>query len=303
MDDGGHEAFRARRSANQQRARSFQPQDGERVVEGPKNGVPVLEAVYVYPIKSCGGISVERVDLVSTGLRDDRRWMLVDEAGGFMSQRGHPGMALISPSLNPERLTVSAPGMPDLVVPTRVDATDTVPVEVWGDSQRGELAGAEADRWFSDFLDFPCRLVRKPDDDFRPVDSVYATGQDQTSFADGFSLLVISEASLEDLNARLQEPVPMNRFRPNLVVGRCEAYAEDGWKEMRVGNAAFRVAEPCPRCAVTTVDQKTGRRGKEPLRTLATYRKSGGEVWFGRNLIHTSPGTIRVGDPVEVTPR
>jgi uncharacterized protein len=246
---------------------------------------------------------LERAELAATGLRDDRRWMLVDETGGFMSQRGHPGMALISPSLTQDLLTVSAPGMPDLEVPTRVETAETVRVEVWGDEQRGEPAGGEADRWFSEFLGLSCRLVRKPDDDFRPVDSLYATGRDQTSFADGFSLLAISEASLEDLNARLEEPVPMNRFRPNLVVGGCEPYAEDGWAEMRVGDAAFRVAEPCPRCAVTTVDQRTGERGKEPLRTLATYRRSGGEVWFGRNLIHTSLGTVRVGDPVDVTPR
>ena len=273
------------------------------IAAGPENESFVLSGVYIYPIKSCGGISLEKAELVATGLRDDRRWMLVDEAGGFMSQRGHPRMALISPSLTPERLTVSAPGMPDLEVPTRFGTGETVRVEVWGDELRGEPAGEEADRWFSEFLEFPCRLVRKPDDDFRPVDSLYATEDDQTSFADGFSLLVISEASLEDLNSRLAEPVPMNRFRPNLVIGGCEPFAEDRWDEMRVGDAGFRVAEPCPRCAVTTVDQRTGERRKEPLRTLATYRRSGGEVWFGRNLIHTSAGTVCVWDPVEVTLR
>ena len=267
------------------------------------NGNPVLSGIHVYPIKSCGGIALEGAELVATGLRDDRRWMLVDEAGGFMSQRGHRRMALITPSLTPDRLLVRAPGMPDLEVTTHVETAGTVAVDVWGDAQRGTPTGEEADRWFSEFLDFPCRLVRKPDDDVRIVDSLYAGEGDQTSFADGFSLLVISEASLEDLNDRLESPVPMNRFRPNLVVRGCEPYAEDGWAEMRVGDATFRVAEPCPRCAITTVDQRTGERGKEPLRTLATYRRSGSEVLFGRNLIHTSLGAVRIGDPVEATPR
>jgi len=267
------------------------------------NGPPFLSGVYVYPIKSCGGISLQGADLEATGLRHDRRWMLVDEAGRFMSQRRHPRMALISPSLAPDRLVVRAPGMPDLEIPLGGEHAERIDVEVWGDAQRGEPVGGHADRWFGRFLGAPCRLVRKPEDDLRPVDSAYARSGDQTSFADGFPLLLISEASLEDLNGRLERPVPMDRFRPNLVVRGCGPYAEDGWDEVRVGGTVFRVAEPCPRCAITTVDQGSGERGKEPLKTLATYRKAGGEVWFGRNLIHTSLGTVRVGDPVEVTPR
>ena len=264
---------------------------------------PVLSGVYVYPIKSCGGISRRSADLEATGLRYDRRWLLVDEAGKFMSQRRHPRMALISPRITPDRLVVSAPGMPDLEVPLGGEHQGQIDVEVWGDAQRGAPVGGHADRWFARFLDSPCRLVRKPDDDVRPVDSAYARDGDQVSFADGFPLLLISEASLQELNGRLESPVSMSRFRPNLVVRGCGPYAEDGWGEMRVGDAVFRVAEPCPRCAITTVNQDSGERGKEPLRTLATYRKAGGEVWFGRNLIHTSPGTVSVGDPVRVTSR
>ena len=272
-------------------------------MEGSGSGTPVLSGVYVYPIKSCGGISLRSADLGATGLLQDRRWMLVDEGGGFMSQRRHPKLALVSPRLAPDRLVVSAPGMPDLEVPLEEETGERLDVEVWGDAQRGVPAGVEADRWFGRLLGFSCRLVRKPDDDVRPVDSAYARDGDQTSFADGFPLLLISEASLEDLNGRLESPVLMNRFRPNLVVRGCGPYAEDGWDEIRAGGAVFRVAEPCPRCAITTVDQESGERGKEPLRTLATYRKADGEVWFGRNLIHTSLGTVRVGAPVEVTPR
>jgi uncharacterized protein YcbX len=264
---------------------------------------PVLSAIHVYPIKSCRGISVESAGLTETGLRDDRRWMLVDEGGKFMSQRAHPRMALISPRLTPNRLLVTAPGMPELEVPTEGEPEDRIGVEVWGDAQQGVPAGTEADRWFGRFLGVSCRLVRKPDDDVRPVDSAYAGEDDQTSFADGFPLLLISEASLDDLNGRLERPVSMDRFRPNLVVAGCGPHEEDLWEGIRVGGASFRVAEACPRCAITTVDQRTGLRGKEPLRTLAKYRKAGGEVWFGRNLIHTSRGTVGVGDPVEVTPR
>ncbi|HEV2091982.1 MAG TPA: MOSC N-terminal beta barrel domain-containing protein [Rubrobacter sp.] len=273
------------------------------MVAGSGNGSPFLGGVYVYPIKSCGGISLQSAELGATGLLGDRRWMLVDEGGGFLSQRQHPRMALISPSLAPDRLVVRAPGMPDLEVPLEGKTGPRLDVEVWGDAQRGVRAGGEADRWFGRFLGFPCRLVRKPDDDVRPVDSAYARSGDQTSFADSFPLHLISEASLEDLNRRLESPVPMNRFRPNLVVRGCGPYAEDDWGEVRVGGAVFRVAEPCPRCAITTVDQGSGERGKEPLKTLATYRKFGGEVLFGRYLIHASLGTVRVGDPVEFTPR
>ncbi len=270
---------------------------------GSGNGAPVLSGVHVYPIKSCGGISLASADLGATGLVHDRRWMLVDEGGGFMSQRRHSRMALISPHLAPDRLVVRAPGMPDLEVSLEGESEERIDVEVWRDVQRGEPVGGYADRWFGRFLGVRCRLVRKPEDDVRPVDSAYARGGDQTSFADAFPLLLISEASLEDLNGRLKSPIPMNRFRPNLVVRGCGPYAEDSWEEVRAGDAVFRVAEPCARCAITTVDQGSGERGKEPLRTLATYRKAQGEVWFGRNLIHTSQGTVRVGDPVEVTPR
>ena len=262
-----------------------------------------LSGLYVYPIKSCAGISLGSAELDSTGLRHDRRWMLVDETGEFMSQRAHPRMALISTHLSNEHLTVGASGMPDLQIPLHPTDVDLIDVSVWGDANRGALVGEEADRWFGEFLRFPCRLVCKPDDDPRPVDSIYAESGDQVSFADGFAFLLISEASLEDLNTRLEAPLPMNCFRPNFVVRDCAPYAEDEWDRVRIGDVPFRVAEACPRCAITTTDQKTGTRGKEPLRTLATYRKFDGEVFFGRNLIHDALGTVRVGDSVETAPR
>jgi uncharacterized protein len=262
-----------------------------------------LSGLYVYPIKSCAGIPLESAELSATGLRHDRRWMLVDEAGEFMSQRAHPRTALISTDLSDQYLTVSAPGMPDLQIPLLQENENPIDVGIWGDKNKGALVGEESDRWFSDFLHLPCRLVRKPDDDPRPVDSLYAKNGDQVGFADGFAFLLISEASLEDLNGRLDEPLPMNRFRPNFVIRGCDPYAEDQWGHVRIGDVPFRVAEACPRCAITTTDQKTAARGKEPLRTLATYRRFDGEVFFGRNLIHDALGTVSVGDLVEVTLR
>ncbi|HJQ28512.1 MAG TPA: MOSC N-terminal beta barrel domain-containing protein [Rubrobacter sp.] len=263
----------------------------------------ILSGLCVYPIKSCAGIALESADLSVTGLRHDRRWMLVDETGEFMSQRTHPRMALISVRLSTEQLLVCAPGMPELEIPLHQENGNQVEVQIWGDTNRGALVGEEADRWFGEFLKFPCRLVQKPDDDLRLVDSYYAEDRDQVGFADGFAFLLISEASLEDLNERLEAPLPMNRFRPNFVVRGCPPYAEDGWSRVRIGNVPFRVAEPCPRCAITTVDQSTGAPGREPLRTLATYRKTELGAVFGRNLIHDALGTVRVGDPVETTPR
>ena len=269
-----------------------------------RNGENVaLSGLYVYPIKSCAGISMDSAELSATGLRHDRRWMLVDEGGEFMSQRAHPRMALISTRLSNEHLTVAAPSMPDLEIPLGQENGNLIDVTVWGDTNRGVLAGKGADRWFGEFLRFPCRLVRKPDDDPRLVDSHYAKSGDQVGFADGFAFLLIAEASLENLNDRLEDPLPMNRFRPNFVVRGCNPYAEDEWGRIRIGDVPFRVAEACPRCAITTTDQETGARGKEPLRTLATYRKFDSEVFFGRNLIHDALGTVRVGDSVEVTPR
>ena len=262
-----------------------------------------LSGLYVYPIKSCAGISLDSAELSATGLLHDRRWMLVDQAGEFMSQRAHRRMALISTHLSDEHLTVAAPGMPNLQIPLRPANEDLIDVCIWGDTNKGALVGEKADRWFSEFLTLPCRLVRKPDDDLRLVDSIYAESGDQVGFADGYAFLLISEASLADLNGRLENPLPMNRFRPNFVVRGCGPYAEDEWGRLRIGDVSFRVAEACPRCAITTTDQATGERSKEPLRTLATYRKFDGEVFFGRNLIHDALGTVRVGDPVEATPR
>lgn len=262
-----------------------------------------LARIYVYPIKSAAGVALDRAALDGLGLRHDRRWMLVDDAGEFLSQRRLPRMALISVSFSGASLLVEAPSMSALTLPLEPgpdDPRQRTPVRVFDDLVPAASAGEEPDRWFSGFLGVGCRLVYMPDDVVRPVDPDYARDGDRVGFADGFPLLMFSEASLADLNSRLPEPVPENRFRPNLVVSGCGAFAEDGWRWVRVGEVGFRVAKPCARCTITTVDQRIGVRGKEPLRTLASYRKVGDKVMFGQNLAHDGPGELRVGDAVEV---
>jgi uncharacterized protein len=257
-----------------------------------------LSDLCVYPIKSCGGIAVDEWEVDERGLRHDRRWMLVDETGCFISQRELPRMALIKVRIESDGLVADAPGMPSLQVPFRPPDGKPLLARVWDDFV--ETQTVDDDNWFSEFLEVGCKLVYLPDESVRPVDAAYAEPGDRVGLADGFPFLLISEASLADLNARLEEPLPMNRFRPNLVVGGCEPFAEDGWRGVRIGKLTFRVVKPCARCTITTVDQESATKGKEPLRTLARFRRAGNKVLFGQNLIHDQRGTLRIGDPVEI---
>ena len=261
-----------------------------------------LSGLYVYPIKSAAGIPLAESGIDDRGLRYDRRWMLVDDSGRFISQRGLPRLALVRVALEPEGLLVEAPGMPPLTVPYEVQG-GLSEAEVWGDRVGVVPVGGYTDEWFTGFLGARCSLVQLPQASIRPVDPEYGGAGDTVGLADGFPFLLVSEASLEDLNSRLTEPLPMNRFRPNLVVGGSEPFAEDGWESVTIGEVRFRVAKPCSRCKITTVEQSTGVvAGAEPLRTLAEYRKSdrksGGKVLFGQNLIHDRTGRLRVGDRV-----
>ncbi len=263
-----------------------------------------VASLHVHPVKSAGGVAVDEAFVSARGLEHDRRWMLVDRDARFLSQRAHPRLALVRTRLEDGRVRCARPGAPDLVLPAAPpeDAPE-MGVEVWGDRVRARSASQEAHAWFSDHLGLACRLVHMPDHVRRPVDPSFGREGDVVSFADGYPVLLAEEASLEDLNARLDEPVPMDRFRPNLVVAGTAPYAADGWSRIRVGAVPFRVVKPCARCVVTTVDQATGRAGgeaAEPLRTLATYRRSGSGVVFGQNLVPDGHGTVRVGDPVEV---
>ncbi len=259
-----------------------------------------LTGLNIYPIKSARGIPLDESAVDEFGLQYDRRWMVVDEAGVFLSQRGHPRLALVVPSISDETLQVDAPGMPTLQTPLHPKNTVATSVTVWDDTCPATWVGGRAAEWFSDFLGCPCTLVHMADQVVRPADPGVAPPGVRVSFADGFPFLMISEESLADLNRRLTDPLPMNRFRPNLVVAGDEPYAEDGWRRIEIGGVRLQVVKPCARCLVTTTDQVTGERGKEPLRTLATYRKVGGEVMFGQNVVHENTGRLRIGDPIVI---
>jgi uncharacterized protein YcbX len=261
----------------------------------------LLAGLNVYPIKSARGIALDHSELDEFGLRYDRRWMVVDEAGEFLSQRSHPRMALVAPSIRGELLRIEAPGMTALETPLHPAATVATSVTVWDDTCPATWLGERPAGWFSEFLGTGCSLVHMADQVVRPADPAFAPPGSRVSFADGFPFLLISEESLADLNGRLAEPLPMNRFRPNLVVAGGRPYAEDGWGRIEIGGIGLRVVKPCGRCVVTTTDQSTGERGREPLRTLATYRKVGSEVMFGQNVLHENTGRLRVGDPVIIS--
>jgi uncharacterized protein len=223
----------------------------------------------------------------------------VDQAGQFISQRSHPRMALVEPSLNGELLRVDAPGMPTLEVLPVSPTAKTMAVTVWDDVCPASSVGQEAEGWFSEYLGCSCFLVHMDSEGIRPADPEFAPVGTRVSFADGFPFLLISEESLADLNRRLAEPVPMNRFRPNLVIaGAGYPFAEDRWERIRIGDITLSLVKPCSRCVVTTTDQTTTERGKEPLRTLARYRKVNGKAMFGQNAVHDRPGELRVGETV-----
>ena len=259
-----------------------------------------LEALYRYPVKSLAGEAFDALEVDARGFRHDRHWMVVDPAGRFLTQRERPRMALIATHVGASgELQLRAPGMAELRLAGH-SGDARLAVQVWGDTVDAVPSDPAADAWLSAFLDTPCRLVHLADDSVRPVDPDFAAPQDQVGFADGFPFLLISQASLDDLNARLDTALPMRRFRPNLVVAGCPPYAEDGWRLIRIGDIRFRVVKPCARCAIPTIDPDTGISGKEPLRTLARFRRRGGQVMFGQNLVHDGRGRLEVGMTVEV---
>ncbi|HEX7335985.1 MAG TPA: MOSC N-terminal beta barrel domain-containing protein [Gemmatimonadales bacterium] len=262
---------------------------------------PHLSGLHIYPVKSAHGIALEHSAVDAFGLRYDRRWMVVDEGGGFLSQRSHPRMALVTPSIQGDRLRIEAPGMPPLETPLEPAPAVETTVTVWDDTVTAAWVGERAAGWFTTFLGTPCSLVHMAEDLLRPADPAFAPSGARVSFADGFPFLLISEESLADLNSRLGQALPMNRFRPNLVVSAGEAFAEDEWDRIEIGGIRLRVVKPCGRCVVTTTDQSTGERGQEPLRTLATYRRRGGEVMFGQNVVHENGGHLRIGDALRVS--
>lgn len=259
-----------------------------------------VSALYYYPIKSCTGWSLESAELNNRGIIHDREFLVVDASNRFVTQREAARMSLIRPYVNDVSLRVEAPSMNPLAVPMAKEGR-TLDVIVWGDKCAGVDQGEEIAKWFSEFLEGSFRLVRMPAHFVRKVSPKYAKRpEDQVGFADAYPCLLISEESLADLNSRLREPLPMNRFRPNIVISGGVPYIEDSLKSVRIGAVVFGVVKPCARCVITTIDQSTGVQGKEPLATLAKYRKTKKGVMFGQNIIHDKSGIIKVGDVVEV---
>ncbi len=256
-----------------------------------------ISGLFIYPVKSLAGISLQRAQLDPMGLKYDRRWMLVSPEGAFLSQRTLPKMALIKTLLNESgQLTLQKSGKEDLQVPEASDKT--MPVKIWNDTVMANLVDSHCDEWLEEALGVKCHLVYIRDDVVRQCDLDYASPGDRTGFSDGFPLLLISEASLQDLNQRLEQAVSMRRFRPNIVVSGCEAFAEDHWEDFILGDIPMRGVKPCSRCPIPTVNPDTGERsGTEPISTLATYRKKDHKVFFGMNVIHQKQGELKIGDP------
>lgn len=263
-----------------------------------------LSGLYRYPLKSGRGEVLQRSAVDGLGLNGDRRWMVVEASNGrFITQRLLPQMSQLSALYNPRGgLTLSAVGHADLDVALPDAEQNLRGVTVWSDSLQVPDAGDEAADWLSNLLGRNCRLVQVPENRTRQVDTGYAQPGDRVAFADGFPLLLIGQASLDDLAARVGQPLSMLRFRPNLVVTGSEPYAEDGWKRIRIGEVEFDVAKGCSRCILTTVDPQTGERNpdREPLTTLKTYRQREGDVYFGQNLLPRGIGELQVGMAVEV---
>ena len=260
-----------------------------------------LSNLTYYPIKACRGFDVSESRVERMGLANDRRMMVVTPEGEFLTQREHPRLALITPTLRNDSVTLSAPNFDSIQFGIQKLGTPTM-VNIW--KSKGVHAidqGNESARWFSDWLGVSVRLVHVADGFKRKLNPEYAVSVgDHTGFADGYPILIISEASLLDLNSKLISPLPTNRFRPNIVVQNCEPFAEDTWKRIRIGDVEMALVKPCPRCVVTTIDKETLEKSKEPLKTLATYRNQEDGAMFGMNVIPLNEGEVKVGMSVEV---
>ena len=275
-----------------------------------------ISEINIYPIKSLKGISVESAVVEERGLQHDRRWMLTDTSGKFLTQREFPRMALVETEIDDDSLWVAAEGFGSMELPMRPGTSGRRSVVIWQSICDAEVYDNGVNRWFSDVLGTDCQLVYMPDDSRRSVNPRFDTGGDVVSFADGYPLMMLGESSLADLNSRLEHQLPMNRFRPNLVVTGSDAFAEDDWLRVKIGDAEFRSTKPCERCVITTIDHTRGEfDGKEPLKTLASYRSArdvmpdrietlgvgATAVLFGQNVIPEQTGAkIAVGDTVNV---
>jgi len=260
-----------------------------------------LSNLTYYPIKACRGFDVHESMVERMGLVNDRRMMVVTPESGFLTQREYPGLALITPTLDNGFIQLSAPNFDSIQIPIQKTGTPWH-VNIW--KSKGVQAidqGDDAAEWLSDWLGADVRLVHVADGFKRIINERYTVNaDDHTGFADAYPILLASEESLQDLNSRLDSPVPMNRFRPNVVFKGCEPFAEDTWRRIRIGDVELALVKPCARCVVTTIDKETLVQSKEPLKTLSTFRKRDGEAMFGQNAIPLNEGRLEVGMSVEI---
>ncbi|HEY8927910.1 MAG TPA: MOSC N-terminal beta barrel domain-containing protein [Mucilaginibacter sp.] len=262
-----------------------------------------VSELFIYPIKSLSGISLTRAKITATGFEYDRRWLLVDEHNNFITQREYHQMALLAVSIEDSGLRVTHKFNKASVFVPFNDASkeyEKVVVRIWDDICEAEFVSIEADEWFSKMLGLKCRLVYMPDSTRRIVDQRYAPDDSITSFADAFPFMMIGQASLDELNSRMSAPLPMDRFRPNIVFTGDEPFAEDMYGHFKIAGIDFYGVKLCARCVMTTVDQETAIKGKEPLKTLARYRFKNNKILFGQNLVHNGIGEIAVGDELTV---
>jgi uncharacterized protein len=266
--------------------------------------MPTLTSLTLYPLKSCAGLSVTQAALEPLGLEHDRRWMAVGPDGQFMTGRELSALLRIQARPLAGGLVLEAPGMPRLQVPAPPADAPRLDVTVWDSTCSAALVDPQADAWLTHYLGQPARLVHVDARTDRPVSPQYAGREDRVGFADGYPVLVVSQGSLDELNRRLDVPVPMARFRPNLVVDGCPPFAEDGWRRIRLGDVELEIVKPCSRCVLINTEPDSAQPDprQEPLRTLSTYRRSGaqGPVFFGQNAVVRRPGVLRVGEALTV---
>ncbi|MEM9984606.1 MAG: MOSC N-terminal beta barrel domain-containing protein [Bacteroidota bacterium] len=261
-----------------------------------------LTHLTIYPIKSLAGIPLDSARVSPQGFQHDRRWMLIHPNGQFITARQYPNLLLMQPRFEGHHLIISSPdsSVSPLWLPLTPQRTEMVEVTIFGDQVKAQLVSREVDAWFSEQLGISCQLVYLPDQSRRKVDPDYAEAEDMVSFADGFPYLIIGQSSLDHLNEKLDHPLSMRRFRPNLVFEGGVPHVEDEWKKIQIGPITFLPKKPCARCVMTTFDPDTAEKGKEPLATLSQYRQQGRKVMFGMNLLHRGEGEVKVGDHIQV---
>lgn len=258
-----------------------------------------LSEIWIYPIKSLGGINLQQAQVMEKGLQYDRRWMLIDEAGNFMTQRKLPELALFKVQFDATSLRVQFRNE-SIFIPLETAAQPLRPVIIWDDQVFAYEVSAEISAWFSRCLKTDCRLVFFPEQQSRPVDAHYKIADEQVSLADAYPFLIIGQETLTLLNSKLEQDLPMNRFRPNFVFTGGAAHDEDLWRDFTIGANRFVGVKPCARCILTTVNQETAEIGKEPLRTLATYRSRDNKILFGQNLLAVDHNRVHVGDVITI---